>query len=186
MAPIKMNNLDLSPDNDKSFVRYTYSDIREEQKFLQRTMFSVLGLLALALGYILKESEPSYLLASQLLWLAAMLEFLLFSDYIFKTKFLIELELLFDPSQNDKNPRPPLLQYWTHRYQYTKLCAYSIAVAALAFWTVVTFLWLWYKIVTKENHLYPINWILLPAETIIGIIALIKLCFEIFKADKTS
>ena len=44
-----MNNPDSSPDNDKSFSRYIYSDIRDEQKFLQRAMFTVLGLLALSL-----------------------------------------------------------------------------------------------------------------------------------------
>lgn len=180
---------DLSPDNEKSFARYIYSDLREEQKFLQRAMFTVLGLLALALGYLFKKPDvantnlgSNYLLASQLLWIASMLELLLFSDYIFKTKFLIELELLFDPSQINDKPRPPLWKYWVKKNEYTKFSAYTVAVASLAFWTAAILFWLWYKIVSIENHSFLINWILLPLEIIIAIIATIKLCFEILRA----
>ena len=149
---------DLSPDNEESFARYIYSDLRGEQKFLQRAMFTVLGLLAIALGYLFKKSDvansnlgSNYLLASQLLWIASMLELLLFSDYIFKTKFLIELELLFDPSQIDDKPRPPMWKRWVKENEYTKFSAYTVAVASLAFWTGAILFWLWCEMISLKN-----------------------------------
>ena len=76
-------------DCDNSFVRYIYGDIRDELKNLWKTMLTLLGMLGVAIGYVFKGTDKipplwDYLFVAHLLWLFAMIEILLFSNYISK------------------------------------------------------------------------------------------------------
>ena len=90
-------NIKNKIDCEQSFVWYIYGDIRDELKNLWKTMLTLLGMLGVAIGYVLKGSgiTPSfwgYVIVTQLLWLFAMIEILLFSNYISKHKFLMAIE----------------------------------------------------------------------------------------------
>jgi hypothetical protein len=131
---------------EKSFVRYIYQDIRDELKNLWKTMLTVLGMLGLAISYVLKMADNLplfyvYLYTSQLLWVFAMIEILLYSNYISKHKFLIELELGFDPSlKNRGKKKAPFWQSWASEDNFSGFSGYTISVLSICLWSFLAFL----------------------------------------------
>jgi len=174
---------DFSPDNADSFARFIYNDLRDEQKALQRAMFTVLGLLALALGYILKNPDgqapsPDYLLASQVLWIAFVLEILLFSDYLHKTKFLIEMEESFEQDPASLERIVPWWRSWAQEHEYRRFCAYTLSVFLIAFWAMAVMVWLWYQIIVIDAYSSLVRWGLLPLEVGTALLAAIMMLIE--------
>jgi hypothetical protein len=108
-------------------------------------MLTVLGMLGLAISYVLKMADNLplfyvYLYTSQLLWVFAMIEILLYSNYISKHKFLIELELGFDPSlKNRGKKKAPFWQSWASEDNYSSLSGYTIPVLSICFWSFLAF-----------------------------------------------
>ncbi len=131
-------------DCDKSFVRYIYGDIRDELKNLWKTMLTLLGMLGVAIGYVLKGTDKmpplwDYLMVAQLLWLFAMIEILLFSNYISKHKFLIAIENNFYPSLKGKPKKIPFWQSWVSDDSFSGLNGYTISVLSITFWAFLAF-----------------------------------------------
>ena len=131
-------------DRDTSFVRYIYGDIRDELKNLWKTMLTLLGMLGVAIGYVFKGTDKipplwDYLIVAQLLWLFAMIEILLFSNYIPKHKFLMAIENNFDPSLKDKPNKTPFWQSWVSKDSFSSLNGYTISVLSISFWAFLAF-----------------------------------------------
>jgi hypothetical protein len=138
-------NIKYRIDCEESFVRYIYGDIRDELKNLWKTMLTLLGMLGVALGYLFKGTNiiPSlweYLIAAQLLWLFAMIEILLFSNYISKHKFLMEIEKGFDPTLKDNSHKMPFWQTWVSEDSFSSYNGYTIPVVCITIWSFLAFL----------------------------------------------
>ncbi len=147
-------------DCDLSFVRYIYGDIRDELKNILKTMLTLLGMLGVAIGYVFKGTGklPSfwdYVMVTQLLWVFAMIEILLFSNYISKHKFLMEIEEGFDPSlkvknKKDKIKKTPFWQSWVSEDSLSGLNGYTIPILSITFWSFLAFSGAAVKAFTEE------------------------------------
>ncbi len=171
-------------NNDESFASYIYQDVHNENRIFWRTMFTVLGMFFLALGYVLGKGENGatttyfgsiYFLVSQLIWLFAMIEVLLFSNFIWKRKYLIRLESFFKPSLRTEKIKVPFWEHWANQNKYPVLSGYTIAVGAIISWGFLAFIWVAfkasYKILPSGKE---VNWrlaIILFVELVIGTIA---------------
>ena len=131
-------------DEEDSYVRYIYQDVRDELKNLWKAMLTVLGMLGVAISYVSKTSDIikpglKFLILSQFLWLFAMIEILLISNYISKHKFLIEIELNLDPSLETSKSKVPFWETWISKYKPPGLRSYTIPVISIIVWSFVAF-----------------------------------------------
>jgi hypothetical protein len=186
-------------NNDESFASYIYQDVHNENRIFWRTMFTVLGMFFLALGYILGKGENGnptsefgsiYFLVSQLIWLIAMIEVLLFSNFNWKRKFLIQVELFFKPSLETEKLKEPFWEHWANQNKYPVLSGYTIAAGAIISWGFLAFIWVAlkasYKILPSGNE---VNWILaiiLFVEFVVGTIACVHTLIEYKKTTDST
>ena len=151
------NNWDYDPLSAKLVNGYIYGDIRDELKNLWKTMLTLLGMLGVAIGYVLKGSgiAPSfwgYVIVTQLIWLFAMIEILLYSNYISKHNFLMEIEEAFEPSLKERKAKEekgepqnirvelvPFWQSWIDHF-FTDVDGYAISVVSITAWGFLAFI----------------------------------------------
>jgi hypothetical protein len=160
-------NITGQMDEENSFVRYIYQDVRDELKNVWKAMLTVLGMLGVAISYVLKGTDklpsllmqqtnkvPSqllkeaarvdslleYIIVSQFIWLFAMIEILLVSNYISKHKFLIEVESKLDPSLKTRENKTPFWQSWIRTDSPSGLSGYTIPVLSILGWSILAFL----------------------------------------------
>ena len=170
--------------DDKSFASYIYQDVHNENRIFWKTMFTVLGMFFLALGYILGKGEKGnltsdfgsvYFLISQLIWLIAMIEVLLFSNFNWKRRFLFQVELFFKPTLETEEIKTPYWEHWVKRNKFSGFSGYNIAVWSIILWSFSAFIW----VAHKAADIAPpagreINWIfaiILSVELLVGLIS---------------
>lgn len=131
-------------DKEYSYVRYIYQDVRDEMKNLWKAMLTVLGMLGVAISYVSKESDSinlmlKFLILSQFLWLFAMVEILLVSNYISKHKFLKEIEFNLNPSLKTSENKIPFWETWISKDNPSGLRSYTIPIISIIMWSLIAF-----------------------------------------------
>jgi hypothetical protein len=156
-------------------------------------MFTVLGLFFLALGFVFGGDEKSkivdyfgsvYIPISQLIWLFAMLEILLFSNYNSKRKYLTELEKIFGQSPADHRLNEHLWEMWLSKYPFAKTSGYIIAVWSTILWSFFAFIWVGYKSMDEALIPEPINSYLLGALYLIQILVAGIACCQTYRQHR--
>jgi hypothetical protein len=147
-------------DNDKSFSRFIYQDVRNENSSLWKNMVTVLGLFAIAIGYILGKGDSvisansealKYFFASQLIWLFGMIEIILFSNFNSNRSFLLDLEKQFASRIDPEDPKPPYWEYWTRKKKYSIKSGYMIALFSILLWSLLAYIWTAFQFYLKSN-----------------------------------
>lgn len=155
-----MNSSESDKDKEDSFSRFIYQDVRNENSSLWKNMVTVLGLFAVAIGYILGKGDSAipanlgalkYFFASQLIWLFGMIEIILFSNFNSNRSFLLELEKQFDSSIDPKDPKPPFWEYWTRKNKYSIKSGYMIALFSILLWSILAYIWTTSQFYLKAN-----------------------------------
>ncbi len=189
-----MSNRQVTGDNS-SLSRYLYKDVRSENRTLWTTMFTVLGLFFLALGFVLGGDEKSkivdyfgsvYIPISQLIWLFAMLEILLFSNYNSKRKYLTEMEKMFaqSPAKANHRQNEHLWELWLSKYRFVNTSGYIIAIWSIILWSFFAFIWVAYKSIGKALISEPMDSYFLGALYIFQILVAGIACCQTYRQHR--
>ena len=155
-----MINLESDKDNEGSFTRFIYQDVRNENSSLWKNMVTVLGLFAVAMGYVLGKGDSvtsvnsgilRYFYSSQLIWLFGMIEIILFSNFNSNRSFLLDLEKQFESKIDTYNPKPPYWEHWTRKKKYSINSGYMIALFSILWWSILAYIWTAYQFFHKSN-----------------------------------
>jgi len=182
-----MNSSESDKDKEDSFSRFIYQDVRNENSSLWKNMVTVLGLFAVAIGYILGKGDSAislnsgdlkFFFAAQLIWLFGMIEIILFSNFNSNRSFLLELEKQFDSSIDPKDPKPPFWECWTRKKKYRFKSGYMIALFSILLWSILAYIWTTIQFYLEPNS--DGSFIILKVFMIIELIAALLACIVVW------